>query len=56
MVVEMSAEYRTPEEYAKLYADKNHENIEQAEESIAVSLFKDYAKEREKNGSEERNG
>ncbi len=55
MVVEMSAEYRTPEEYTKLYADRNHETIEQAEESIAVSLFKDYAEEREKHEKEKGN-
>ena len=44
----MSSEYRTPEEYLRLYASRNHKSIEQAEKSIAVSLFKDYAKEREK--------
>lgn len=48
----MSSEYRTPEEYVELYANKNHETIEQAEESIAVSLFKEYVKGREKHEQE----
>lgn len=52
MVVRMSAEFRTSQEYAKAYADKHHISLKQAEETIAVSLFKEYEKEREKHEQE----
>ena len=51
----MGADYRTPEEYAKLFAQQNHKTIEQAKDCIAVRLFEKYFEEREKNETE-RNG
>ena len=43
----MSAENRTPEEYTEIFAKQNHKTIEQAKKCIAVSLFTEYARERD---------
>jgi len=44
----MSEEYKTVEEYTRDYAKKYNMTPEQAEQCIAVSLFKEYAQERDK--------
>ena len=48
----MSAEFRTVEEYTELFAKTYHKTEEQSEKCITVSLFKNYAEEREKHEQE----
>lgn len=48
----MSAAHRTVEEYTELFAKLYHKNIEQAEKCVAVSLFEEYANERDEHGQE----
>ena len=42
----MSELYRTPEEYAELYARDNHMSVEEAKETAAYKNFTDYVSNR----------